>query len=195
MATTYDLETLKGPELNLEEWAELPEEVPGEIVEGRLVEEEVPEPPHELAIAYLAYVLGVWSDQVGALVFTSGLHIAVGAKHGRKPDLSVYFQGTRPSRNALVTVPPDLAVEVLSPGPQNRRRDRIQKFAEYAAFGIRWYWLLDPEARTLDIYELSEKGEYEPRLQATSGSALQVPGCPGLTLDLSKLWQKLDELA
>lgn len=192
VTTTYDLETLKGPELSLEEWAELPEDVPGEIVEGRLVEEEVPEPPHELVIAYLVVALGTWGEASGAMVFTSGLHIAVGQKQGRKPDLSVYFAGRRPSKRALVTLAPDLAVEVVSPGAQNRRRDRVHKFAEYANFGIRWYWLVDPEARTLEVYELSDEG-YSPRLSASEG-ALAIPGCDGLELNLDSLWQKLDEL-
>ena len=53
---------------------------------------------------------------------------------------------------------PDLAVEVLSPGTS--RRDRGVKFADYAAHGIREYWIVDPVAETVECFKLGPLKEY-----------------------------------
>ncbi len=49
-----------------------------------------------------------------------------------------------------------------TPEPRDRRRDRIEKLREYAAFRVRWYWLIDPEARSLEILKLGDDGHYAP---------------------------------
>jgi Uma2 family endonuclease len=58
---------------------------------------------------------------------------------------------------------PDLIVEVLSPGKENIKRDTETKFADYAAHGVREYWIVDPRKKTVAQYLLStqQSREYE----------------------------------
>jgi Uma2 family endonuclease len=84
-------------------------------------------------------------------------------------------------------------VEVISSDPRDVRRDRVEKAAEYAAFGVRFYWLVDPDARTFEIFERQPGGQYL-RIVEVGRGALDVPGCEGLRLDLDALWAKLAEL-
>lgn len=176
------------------EWATRPEDEPGELVDGCLVEEELAEGVHETAVAWLVEVLRRWVRPRGGRAFGSELRYAVSAQRGRKPDVSAWFPGRPVPARGPVRVPPDLAVEVVSRRPEDSRRDRIEKPLEYAAFGIRWYWLLDPEARTLEILELGADGRYVRALGASAGVVDPVPGCEGLTLDLDALWAEIDEL-
>jgi Uma2 family endonuclease len=52
----------------------------------------------------------------------------------------------------------DLVVEVLSPG--SRRRDRLDNRELYEQHGVREYWLIDPEAQTVEVLFL-ERGAYQ----------------------------------
>ena len=183
------------PRLTLEEWAALPEDEPGELVDDRLVEEEAPDLLHELVVGWFVQVLSNWGDDHGALVVPSNLKIAVADRRGRMPDAAVYLPDRpRPPLRGLVRVPPDIALEVVSPTPRDGRRDRVEKLEEYAAFGVRWYWIVDPEFRTLEVLALGDDGRYVHALSADSGTLTDLPGCEGLALDLDALWHKVDRL-
>jgi len=182
--------------ITLEEWVALDEDEPGEVVEGHLEVEEVPDYVHEVLVSLLTRLLGNWVIPLGGLVGGSGGKFAVAERRGRKPDLTVYLPGsTLPPRRGLIRVPPDIAVEVVSPTPRDARRDRVEKVDDYARFGVRWYWIVDPELRSLEILELGADGRYVHALGASAGMVERVPGCEGLTLDLDELWAAIDRLA
>jgi Uma2 family endonuclease len=187
------LELAYGRPMSIEEWEQMDEDAPGELVDGRLEEEEVADSPHEVIVSALLYVLLTWARQGNRRVLSSETRYALSDRRGRKPDISVFLTRDRklPRRGAM-RFPPDIMIEVISPDPRNRRRDRIEKLNEYAAFGVRWYWLLDTEARTLEILKLGDDGRYVHAVD-TAGGRIDVPGCDDLTLDLDSLWRELDE--
>jgi Uma2 family endonuclease len=182
------------PELSLDDWYALPEDEPGELVDGRLVDEEEPDFLHALLVVHLGALLGNWIFPQGGLVAGSGAKFVVGSRSGRKPDLTVYLPGRRPPARGLIRVPPDIAIEIVSPTPRDGRRDRVEKMADYAAFGVAWYWLLDPQLRSLEILQLDSQGFYLHVLGASTGTLRDIPGCEGLTLDLDALWAAIDTL-
>jgi len=181
--------------MTVHEWAAMPEDDPGELRDGLLEDEEVADLTHETAVVWLVALLGPWASGLGGFAFGSEAKFALSNLRGRKPDLSVFFPG-RPTlpRRGPVSIPPDIAVEVVSPSPADQRRDRITKLTEYATFGVRFYWMLDPSARTFVILELGPDGRYVHVLGATEGRLPQIPGCAGLSLDLDELWREIDRL-
>lgn len=61
---------------------------------------------------------------------------------------------------------PDLVVEILSPSTE--LADRGKKFLTYQKYGVREYWLVNPEARFVEVYRLvdskfEQQGIYEPQ--------------------------------
>lgn len=170
------------------------EDAPGELVDGRLEEEEVPDLIHELVVTWLSHVLRVWLGRTG-FVFGSDGKYAVRPDRGRKPDVTVYLhpETRRPPARGIVHVPPDIAVEVVSPSPRDERRDRIEKMDEYASFGVSWYWILDPSLQSLEIFELIGE-RYARAARATEGRMESVPGCDGLQLDLDEIWSEIARL-
>lgn len=178
--------------LTLAEWAALPEDVEGELVDGALVEQEDVGYLHDAVCAALLIVLGRWLGGRGRIA-GSDVKFAVAQGRGRKPDLNVYFTRVKVPARGLVTDPPDVVVEVVSPSAKDRRRDRVEKLADYAAFGVRYYWLVDPEPRTLEVLELGADASYRIALAASEGT-VTIPGCEGLVLDLDALWAEVADL-
>lgn len=184
-----------GRRLTFHEWIALPEDAEGELVDGYLVEEEVPDPIHGLTVSWLIALFRAWLAGRGGFVFDSDVKFAVTATRGRKPDVSVYLPGrTAPPRRGALSDPPDVMVEVVSPSPADERRDRVEKMDEYAAFGVRYYWIVDPALGSVEIFEL-DSGRFARSAALTGGSLRQVPGCPGMELDVDQLWAELARLA
>jgi len=92
-----------------------------------------------------------------------------------------------------VRTPPDIVVEVVSATPRDVRRDRIEKMDEYAAFGVTWYWIIDPTLQSFEIFELTA-GRYARAARVTEGRLDEVPGCAGLQLDLDQIWNRIARL-
>ena len=184
-----------GRGLTLDEWARLSEEDGGELVDGFLMEEEVPDPAHELSVTWLIHLFMSWMLGRGGFVFGSDVKLRVSASKGRKPDVAVYLPGgATPPRRGLLRAPPDILVEVVTPTPRDERRDRVEKMAEYEALGVRYYWLLDPALGTLEIFALGADAKFVRALAATAGRVEEVPGCPALVVDLDHLWSELARL-
>jgi Uma2 family endonuclease len=181
------------PRMSLDAWAAMDEDEPGELVEGRLVEEEMARPSHEAVVSWIQHRLTGWVELRDGQVFGSEAKFAVGARRGRKPDISVFFEIPRLSDDGPICTPPDVMVEIVSPTPRDGRRDRVEKLHEYAAFGVRWYWIVDPRLRTFEILRLSDDGHYANLLSAAEG-VVDVPGCEGLTLDIDALWARIDRI-
>ncbi|MEL6139319.1 MAG: Uma2 family endonuclease, partial [Cyanobacteria bacterium J06628_6] len=90
----------------------------------------------------------------------------------RIPDLMVHseeslaaLQGAKQAVILRDMPPPDLIVEVVSPGRENRDRDYRYKRTEYAARGVAEYWILDPEMQQLTVCQWVN-GQYEDTIYA-----------------------------
>lgn len=181
--------------MTLTGWAALPEDEAGELVDGWLVEDETPDAIHEVIVTWLTFTLRTWLLGRAGVVLGSEARLAVSARRGRKADLAVYLPGSKkPAARGLIKTPPDIVVEVVSASPRDGRRDRVEKPDEYALFGVKWYWIVDPALRTLEIFELGPEGRHIRALAASEGKVEPVPGCEGLTLALDTMWQEVDDL-
>lgn len=176
--------------LTVESWVALEEDVEGELVDGRLAEEEVPSWEHEVVVAWLMHVLRAWVRPRGGFVLGSETKLVIAPGRGRKPDVVAFFGG-RARHGSPAHLPPDIVVEVITATPRDQRRDRVEKKADYAALGVGQYWLVDPVARTLEILVHHASGCFLEVLAAAEGTH-EVPGCEGLRIDLDALWNEVD---
>ena len=78
---------------------------------------------------------------------------------GREPDL-IFIDRQRLDllKHSFLDGPGDVVVEIVS--PESIGRDRGDKFAEYESAGVKEYWLLDPDRRSAEFYELGASGLY-----------------------------------
>ena len=78
-------------------------------------------------------------------------------------------------------IPPDIAVEVLSPG--DRRKNVREKIKDYVKNDVKLVWLVDPDTRTVTVYQGSLRGsELDEADTLTGGDVL--PGFTCLVSDL-----------
>jgi Uma2 family endonuclease len=107
-----------------------------------------------------------------------------------QPDLIAIlpgWQGTLPKRG--IHGAPDLLIEVLS--PSNRGHDLLTKRALYARAGVREYWIVDPEARTLEILTLDRDALH--LAEVASGEAVPVsPLLGSLAVTADALFPEID---
>jgi Uma2 family endonuclease len=182
--------------LDVEAWGALDDDVDGELVDGLLEEEEVPSYVHEAVVSWLLGLLRDWLIPRGGFVFGSDAKIAISRTRGRKADVIAWLPGSRPParRSSVAKHPPDLVVEVVTATPRDQRRDRVEKRAEYAAIGVRHYWIVDPETRVVEMLDRGADGRFVEALVASDGRHHVVAGTEGLDVDLDALWAEVDRL-
>lgn len=164
-----------------------------ELIDGELIEVEVPNEPHEHVAALLIYFLQSWiRPRKAGRLLASGYKIRVGEHRGMMPDLQFYATDN-PAPNPLPAQGlqggrPDLAVEIISPG--SRRYDRVIKLNSYAAIGVPEYWIVDPEVATLERLVLNDGGLYITTHALAGDVSFDPPSFPGLAIPLGELWDK-----
>jgi len=82
---------------------------------------------------------------------------------------------------------PDLVVEILS--PSTARHDRVTKFNLYQQAGIREYWIVDPDGKSVQVFVL-ENGHYAAKDFGTVEDKLKVTVLEDCTIDLSLVFQE-----
>jgi Uma2 family endonuclease len=142
-----------------------------EIIDGELYAMPPPTWAHSQIIAGLITLLLPVLQRLGARWATAPLEVFFAGADPVQPDLVVLLPGSRarPVRRG-VEGPPDLLIEVLS--PSNRAHDQVRMRALYAGAGVREYWIIDPEAATIEI--IGADGETVQRVAATAGSVLTL---------------------
>lgn len=107
--------------------------------------------------------------------------------HGREPDLLfVAREHQERLKDTYLDGPADLVVEIIL--PESIGRDRGEKFYEYEQAGIPEYWLLDPERRWAEFYQL-DAGRYRLVLGDETGEYHSAV-LPGFWLRVDRLWQE-----
>ncbi len=162
----------------------------GEILAGELVVSPRPAPRHAQASSSLGVLLGApfgfGSGGPGGwrILDEPELHLRADVV---VPDLAGWRSERMPTLPAtpFFELSPDWICEVLS--DSTRRRDRVQKLPIYARERVAHVWLVDPEARTLEVYRLDGEGW---RLAGSWSDTDKVRAEPfdAVELDLALLW-------
>jgi Uma2 family endonuclease len=161
-----------------------------ELIDGELVEVEVPTKLHEYIVCLLSYYLTGWAiPRKAGFGVVSGFKVRITERRGVMPDLQ-FFRSTNPAAKgdavALASGKPDLAVEIIS--ESSRRYDHMTKLAWYASIGVPEYWILDPSARTLERLVLQED-KYLVAEVVGEDATFRPDSFEGLEIPLGTLWQ------
>ncbi len=175
-------------EATYEDLYSIPENMTGEIINGELHVTPRPSRRHVLSTSYLGYAIGPAFRRRGGggWVILIEPEIKLGG-HILAPDLAGWKEERYPDDEPhnWISVPPDWVCETLSPG--TRRLDRMEKMPLYAAHGIPYLWLVDPLAKTLEVFR-SKEGEWLVAGFYEGSDKVRAAPFEEVEIDLSDLW-------
>ena len=130
-----------------------------ELIEGEIIVSRAPSLSHQRVLGSIYTVLRDYLKQnpIGEVLLTPG--VIFDEFNSAIPDAVFISQQSRRRIGASERImgAPELVVEVVSPGTENARRDRVAKRQLYGKHGVKEYWVADPENRSLEIYRLKRR--------------------------------------
>lgn len=120
-----------------------------QLIEGEFIVSPSPSVEHQGVLVELLLVLNAAAPDT-LKVFPGPLDLRVTDRTVLQPDLMVIPRSI--TSGGEVTVPPVLAVEILS--PTSRGVDLVRKPDALAAFGVEHYWVIDPLHASLRVFRL-----------------------------------------
>lgn len=172
------------------DYLELPEE-PGyryEVLDGALVKDPSPNVAHQRVSRRLQRILEdyMWKADPEGEIFDAPLDVTFHDTTVVQPDL-FYVSGEQKQiiKDTHIDDAPALVVEILS--PSTSRKDRLQKMQIYQKVRVQHYWLVNPDEKTLECFQLIE-GVYALVSAGMDGDVVEPPGFAGLSIDLNALW-------
>jgi Uma2 family endonuclease len=152
-----------------------------ELYDGEVYAVPSPIPLHQIVAGRLHLALSDYVRLHGGIVLFAPLDIVLTEYDVVQPDLLLFTADRAHLINPrkVTRVPPDLAIEILSPSTASNDRGRKMKLL--ARHGVREFWLVDPEAGTIEIYALSAN-DFVLADIATREAAVRSPLLPLLKL-------------
>lgn len=126
-----------------------------ELSEGELIMPPHPTRSHQKAVEELFVRLRtfVQANELGE-VHVAPLPVRLWPGKIREPDVLFVARKHSDRIGEQFFGVPDLVMEVTSSGTQ--RTDRVEKLVEYSQAGVAEYWIVDPEAQTIEVLTLRE---------------------------------------
>ena len=149
----------------------LPEQDRRELIEGDFYVAPSPSTRHQDISANLGMILRMFVNENGlGTVLWAPMDVVLSDTNVVQPDILFISN----ERRGIITEnnisgAPDLVIEILSLSTADR--DRQLKLALYARFGVREYWIVDPDSKSIQVMELGDEG-YDIIRNYESGEAL-----------------------
>ena len=164
MIATGPKDLVKPPKVRGWTFDELADEVPEsnqpmELWDGELIMPPAPSFSHQKTSDHFHDLLKAWvrKHHLGDTV-VSPIDMVLTKHRTTQPDVVFISKERLGIIKKQIIGPADLIAEIIS--PESRKRDRIDKRDLYEQHGIKEYWIVDPEAETVEVLYL-ESGQYK----------------------------------
>jgi Uma2 family endonuclease len=169
----------------------IPENMTGEIVDGELIVTPRPARSHVYAASVLGtkvaapYQFGEGGGPGGWIILIEP-EVGLG-KDIFVPDLAGWREERFPESedHNWISVAPDWICEILSPA--TAKNDKTEKMPAYARSGVLYVWLIDPIAKTLDVFRL-ESGRWVVIGLHAEDDKVRAEPFSEVEIDLGSLW-------
>ena len=158
-----------------------------ELIEGELVMVPSPNEYHQRISGRLEFILRAFvEDKNLGRVYDAPFDVVFSEEDVVQPDILFVSK----ERFSIITEEeirgaPDLVVEIFSPA--TAERDRTYKKTLYARHGVKEYWIVDPEEKTIKVMALGKAG-FESSGSYGKRDTLRTSTFPGLAINLSEVF-------
>ncbi|HEV8130765.1 MAG TPA: Uma2 family endonuclease [Acidobacteriota bacterium] len=168
----------------------LPEGKQYELIDGDLYMIPAPRPYHQIVSGriYSALLQFVDEHKLG-MVIPAPCDVYFSQHDVVEPDI-LFITADRLGiiKENYIQGAPDLLVEVVSPSGQER--DRTVKRKLYALYGVREYWIVDPDAKSIELLTRHE-GDLRTARTFVGNESLTSPLLSGFQLSLAEVFKPL----
>ncbi|MDL1956170.1 MAG: Uma2 family endonuclease [Candidatus Desulfofervidus auxilii] len=142
-----------------EDYAKLPEGAPYQLINGELIITPAPTPYHQYISGNIYSILKefVEKNNLGQ-VYYSPIDVYFEETETYQPDI-IFISKERLNiiKETKIEGAPNLIIEILSPA--TAYYDLRKKFKVYEKHGVKEYWIVDPEEKSIEIY-INEKQKF-----------------------------------
>lgn len=158
-----------------------------EILDGEHYVTASPRATHQRVSGHLSFLLTAHCREhhLGE-IFVAPFDVILSEHNVVEPDILFVSNERAAIVQDWVRGAPDLVIEILS--PSTRRRDETLKARIYREQGVLEYWIVDPDAETVKVWDYAEGGAPEPQL-IVGAAALTSPRLPDLSITLEQIFQ------
>ena len=165
-----------------------------ELARGVLEVTHVPNDPHGSIVWNLLRFIALYDTSHPRVIHRAGggsefRFWLPGMISGRNPDVGVVLRGT--PKDWRGRRPASLAFEVVSEGSEAHERDYMTKRAEFLAYGLREYWIVDPLAKTVTVL-IRDGDSWVEQVYRDDQQAVSLV-LPGLAIRLPDLWPEVED--
>ncbi len=138
----------------------LPEGAPYQLIEGELIMTPSPTTFHQIISANLFKKASKFVDErKGGIVLYSPIDIYLDDENVFQPDIVFISKQRRDIiKDDGIHGVPDMVIEILS--PSTAYYDIKKKYKIYEKFGVKEYWIVDPEMKGVELFTLTEQGKF-----------------------------------
>lgn len=106
-----------------------------------------------------------------------------------QPDVVVVCDPEKIEKRGIIGAP-DLVVEVLS--ESTAYKDETEKLNLYERHGVKEYWIVNPGAKYINVFQLKSSGRYSKPLHYRVDETFESSVLPGLVIDCARIFKGAD---
>ncbi len=184
--------TKKQGEYTLEDYYNLPEDQRFELIDGVIYDMTAPTTIHQSILgriyAHLLYHIDAKGGQCIPLVSPVDVQLDCDDKTMVEPDVIIVCDSDKIIRRCVYGAP-DFVMEVLS--KSTKKKDMFIKLNKYLNAGVREYWMVDPDKKTVMIYDF----EHDDYRLASFSEKIPVAVLDGeCVIDFADLYNRISFL-
>lgn len=161
----------------------------GEFINGEIIMHSPARHSHNHASSLINRLLGTYvgANTLGFILYEKVL--CGFSRNDYEPDI-IWFGPEKAATltpETMVYPIPDFIIEILSPSTE--ARDRGVKLEDYAAHGVKEYWIVDADKRTVEQYLLAQDAEEYHLAEKLSHGDIRPFSFPGLAIPLAAFFE------